>query len=54
MIISRNPLVGPSTQLSLREDNIEFVAEAKCLRVTIDRGLNWNTQAKKVVKDPNV
>eukprot|EP00112_Aurelia_sp_Birch-Aquarium-sp1_P011809 Seg2483.5 transcript_id=Seg2483.5/GoldUCD/mRNA.D3Y31 product="RNA-directed DNA polymerase from mobile element jockey" protein_id=Seg2483.5/GoldUCD/D3Y31 len=51
MIMSRKHFIGPLKQLSLAEDNIEFVTETKCLGMTIDRGLKWNKQVKRVVKD---
>ena len=51
MILSRKHFIGPLKQLSLGENNIEFVAETKCLGVTIDKALKWNKQVKRVVND---
>ena len=44
MIITNKKFIGPLNKVKLGEDDIEVVAESKCLGVTIDEKISWKTQ----------
>ena len=44
MILTNKKFIGPLNKVKLGEDDIEVVAESKCLGVTIDEKISWKTQ----------
>ena len=53
LLINRQKFIGPLNELKLGDTPIEYVAEAKCLGVTLDQKLSWRPQINYVTKSFN-
>ena len=48
MILSKSPFIGPLQNVTLEGISIEIVYSTKCLGITIDNRLSWDTHTLKV------
>ena len=53
LLINRQKFIGPLNELKFGDTPIEYVAEAKCLGVTLDQKLSWRPQINYVTKSFN-
>ena len=53
LLIIRQKFIGPLNELKFGDTPIEYVAEAKCLGVTLDQKLSWQPQINYVTKSFN-
>eukprot|EP00794_Sanderia_malayensis_P001936 gene1936-2201_t len=47
MMISRKTIVGPLRPIKLQDHIVKYVAESKCLGMTVDNRLSWKNHIKK-------
>ena len=50
IIISRKKFIGPLPQVSISGKHIEVVNKCKCLGITIDQNLSWETHTSNICK----
>ena len=50
MTVSRNKFIGPLPQVTINGKHVEVVNSRKCLSITIDHNLSWETHTSNVCK----
>ena len=50
LIISKSKFVGPLPKIELKGNRVKIVQSSKCLGLTIDENLTWNTHTRNITK----
>ena len=53
MLMSKKPLIGPVRPIKIEDHIINYVSESKCLGMTVDSKLNWESHIKNCASNMN-